>query len=78
MDAQLTEPSETAADSAPAAESLTASDRCDSCGSQAFVRAVMPHGELLFCSHHGRKFHDQLAPLVTKWVDESHRLEVVR
>lgn len=30
-------------------------DRCDKCGAQALVRAVMPSGfELLFCNHHHR------------------------
>ena len=35
---------------------LTASDRCDRCGAQAFVRATMPNGsDLLFCRHHGNE-----------------------
>ena len=44
---------------------LTAWDRCDagtsmagqhtSCGAQAFVRVVLPNGELLFCGHHFNK-----------------------
>ena len=34
---------------------LTALDRCDRCGAQARVRAVLPGGgDLLFCGHHGR------------------------
>ena len=60
-------------DEAPAG--LTALDRCDSCGSQAYVRAVTHHGELLFCSHHAKKHHDKLAPVLKEWHDESHRLE---
>ena len=31
---------------------LDATDRCDSCGARAWVRAVMPASELLFCAHH--------------------------
>lgn len=54
---------------------LTAHDRCDSCGSQAYVRAITEHGELLFCSHHAKKHHEKLSPIVKEWHDESHRLE---
>ena len=34
---------------------LTIADRCDSCGAQAFIRAVFTSGELTFCGHHGRQ-----------------------
>jgi len=40
---------------------FTALDRCDRCGAQAFVRAVLPSGDLLFCAHHGRAYGDALA-----------------
>lgn len=53
---------------------LTAHDRCDSCGSQAYVRAVTDHGELLFCAHHAKKHHAKLEPVIKEWHDESHRL----
>jgi hypothetical protein len=33
---------------------MTLTDRCDTCGAQAFVRAVFVSGELTFCGHHGR------------------------
>ena len=36
------------------------SDRCDRCGAQAFVRALFPVGELLFCGHHARVYEDGL------------------
>ena len=39
---------------------LTMSDRCDRCGAQAFYRAVLAAGELLFCAHHGREHADRL------------------
>lgn len=48
----------TALASAPA---LTALDRCDRCGAQAVVRAVLAHGELLFCAHHARRHAEALA-----------------
>lgn len=34
---------------------LTALDRCDACGARAWVRAVMPASDLLFCAHHAQK-----------------------
>ena len=34
---------------------LTALDRCDRCGSQAYVQIVGSTGELLFCAHHYNK-----------------------
>ena len=40
---------------------LTAIDRCDRCGAQAYVRVALPTGgTLLFCGHH---FRDNEAPL---------------
>ena len=53
---------------------LTAGDRCDSCGAQAYVRVTLATGELLFCAHHARKHEDKLKPLADSWHDESHRL----
>ena len=35
---------------------LSIADRCDSCGAQAFVRAIFVSGELTFCGHHGRQY----------------------
>jgi hypothetical protein len=58
-------------DSAPA---LTALDRCDSCGAQAYVRATMSTGELLFCAHHGAQFKEKLSATALDWHDESYRL----
>ena len=41
---------------------FTALDRCDRCGAQARVRALLPGGgDLLFCGHHGRLHADALA-----------------
>ncbi len=40
---------------------LAVADRCDRCGAQAFVRAVLVNGDLLFCGHHGRSYADALA-----------------
>lgn len=55
--------------------SLTASDRCDRCGAQAYFRVEMPGGsELLFCAHHGRAHADKLKQVALKIHDESDRL----
>ena len=37
----------------PTPAPLSVADRCDRCGAQAFFRATLPSGELLFCGHHG-------------------------
>lgn len=34
---------------------LNALDRCDKCGSQAYVQIVGSTGDLLFCAHHYNK-----------------------
>ncbi len=53
---------------------LTALDRCDSCGAQAYVRATLASGELFFCAHHAARFREKLMPTVIDWHDESSRL----
>jgi hypothetical protein len=40
---------------------LSAADRCDRCGAQAYVQAALPGGStLLFCKHHGRLYADAM------------------
>ncbi|MGV8969526.1 MAG: DUF7455 domain-containing protein [Microbacteriaceae bacterium] len=53
---------------------LSALDRCDSCGAQAYIRATMSSGELHFCAHHGTKFKEKLSATALNWLDESSRL----
>ncbi|MDQ0725348.1 hypothetical protein [Microbacterium sp. W4I20] len=53
---------------------LTALDRCDSCGAQAYIAAEVNGSELLFCAHHGRKYEEKLRSVATSWHDESARL----
>lgn len=53
---------------------LTALDRCDSCGAQAYIKAELDSGELLFCAHHGHLYEAKLRPNALSWVDESHKL----
>jgi hypothetical protein len=53
---------------------LTAADRCDACGAQAYVRVVVNNGELLFCAHHAKKHEEKLSAIAQSWHDESARL----
>jgi hypothetical protein len=53
---------------------LTAADRCDSCGAQAYIAAEVNGSELLFCAHHGRKYEEKLRTIATSWHDETARL----
>ncbi|OKL49940.1 DUF7455 domain-containing protein [Boudabousia marimammalium] len=54
---------------------LTALDRCDACGAQAYVRVqVGDSGQLLFCAHHARKHAPVLKQVAQIIEDESDRL----
>ena len=58
--------------------SLTAVDRCDRCGAQAYVRATLLNGgELLFCGHHGKEYADNLKKVTLKIEDETERLSTL-
>ena len=48
---------------------LTHDDRCDRCGAQAFVRAVLATRELLFCGHHGRAHSAALSAVALRVED---------
>lgn len=57
------------------APELTASDRCDRCGAQAYIRArLVTGGELLFCAHHGRQHLPALVDRAVDIRDETDRL----
>lgn len=57
------------------ASPLTAADRCDRCGAQAYVRVtLMSGGELLFCAHHARRFEPKLREMAADIHDETQRL----
>ena len=56
-------------------EPLTAADRCDRCGAQAYLRVTLPSGgELLFCGHHGRAHSGKLNQVALKIHDETSKL----
>ncbi len=63
-------------DVATTATPLNANDRCDSCGAQAYVRATLTFGELLFCLHHATLNKAALDPSIVHWQDESDKLLV--
>ena len=57
------------------ASPLTAADRCDRCGAQAYLRVVLASGgDLLFCAPHGRKFEPELKKIAAEIQDETDRL----
>jgi hypothetical protein len=57
------------------AGALTATDRCDRCGAQAYVRVLLPsHLELLFCAHHNRQYASALTRIAVEIRDETDRL----
>ncbi len=60
--------------STTAVEELTAADRCDRCGAQAYLRVTLHAGELLFCAHHGKAHADRLKQVALTIQDETNKL----
>ena len=57
------------------AGTLTATDRCDRCGAQAYVRVLLPSRlELLFCAHHNRQYATALTKIAVEIRDETGQL----
>jgi hypothetical protein len=59
---------------------LDATDRCDRCSAQAYVKVIGTNGELLFCGHHyneimddGRGYHRMMRFMV-EVIDEREKL----
>jgi len=60
---------------AVAPSALTATDRCDRCGAQAYLRVELASGlELLFCAHHAREHGEKLKEVAVTLTDETHKL----
>jgi hypothetical protein len=75
----VTRPATDAAASTGSTTPLTAADRCDRCGAQAYVRATLPAGtELLFCGHHGNAHRPSLLVAGAQIHDETAKLLVSR
>ena len=54
---------------------LSALDRCDRCGAQAYLRVELSGGgELLFCAHHAREHGDKLREIAVTVHDETGKL----
>jgi predicted metalloprotease with PDZ domain len=59
---------------------LNTSDRCDSCGAQAYVYVVGVTGDLLFCAHHYNRImdnavgYDKMMKFAYQIVDEREKL----
>ncbi len=54
---------------------LTAMDRCDRCGAQAYLRVIMTGGgELLFCAHHANQHREKLSQVAEHIQDETAKL----
>ncbi|RMB60066.1 DUF7455 domain-containing protein [Tessaracoccus antarcticus] len=54
---------------------LTARDRCDRCGAQAYMRVILRSGgELMFCAHHAAAHRDKLTQVAERIQDETNRL----
>jgi len=61
-----------------ATTSMSAEDRCDGCGAQAYVRVRLVNGgELLFCGHHWGRHADAVKPKAAEVIDETDRLAEV-
>lgn len=56
---------------------LTAADRCDACGAQAYLRATLGLAELLFCLHHSKDNRQTLADKGWIIFDETKKLDPV-
>lgn len=57
---------------------MSAADRCDRCGAQAYVRTTMASGsELLFCAHHWYENETRLREVAADVYDELDRLAAV-
>lgn len=54
---------------------LTSADRCDRCGSRAYLRATLPAGTaLLFCGHHANAHRPALLVAGATLQDETEQL----
>jgi hypothetical protein len=61
---------------AVAPSTLTAEDRCDRCGAQAYLRVeLQTGGELLLCAHHAREHGAALKEIAVSLHDETHKLQ---
>lgn len=53
---------------------IKVADRCDACGSQAFVWVNGVSGDLFFCGHHFAKHEDKLREYAFEIIDERNKI----
>ncbi|MFV0429631.1 MAG: hypothetical protein ACK5KO_09435 [Arachnia sp.] len=71
----MTKPREAIMPTTAPAPQLTAMDRCDRCGAQAYLRVILTSGgELMFCAHHASEHREKLAQVAERIHDETARL----
>lgn len=60
---------------------LDATDRCDRCGAQAYIKVIGKSGDLLFCVHHYNKImndktgYDAMMKFMIEVIDEQEKLK---
>jgi hypothetical protein len=60
---------------------LDATDRCDSCAAQAYVKVIGKPGDLLFCSHHYNKImndsigYEKMMNFAIEIIDERYKIK---
>jgi hypothetical protein len=59
-------------------DTMNATDRCDSCRTQAYVWVNGIAGDLLFCGHHFAKSEDKIRAYAFEIIDERYKLETKR
>jgi len=64
---------DTMIESEEASDTLNATDRCDYCGSQAYVWANGVSGDLLFCRHHFLKSEEKIRDWAFEIIDEAYK-----
>lgn len=56
---------------------LTAQDRCDKCGAQAYVLVIFENeSSLTFCGHHWNQHAEKLIEIAIDVVDETDKLNL--
>ena len=55
-------------------DTLNATDRCDGCGSQAYIWVNGMSGDLLFCRHHFLKYEDSIKDYAFEVIDETWKI----
>ena len=67
---------DTIVDEASPSKVLNANDRCDYCGSQAYVYTEGVSGKLLWCRHHYINYQDAISSWAFKTIDETYKLMI--